>query len=338
MIDYSQLNHYIPPMADGLSDAWKRVMGRLGEYTAIIVRRLNLRPQTVQFHAQTELHLLVRISTPGEHLILRASPEDDLAAHVAFMRAASGQGLPGSQLIQRDLSRTLVPFAYTLEPYVPGQPASEISAPHLQRAAARQAGRSLRRLHRMTLPGAGRPNPAGRWPATSWRTALIQIGQQLAPPPSDALLFGEAERAALAALLTDPCLECLQPMAIHGAFGPQSVRCTVADYVHLEAIVEPGRCVGGDGLFDLACGLSPAYPEPWREGLLEGYTAAAPLNEVESARLPILRALTCAWRASWRYLRAEPHEAEQAEALRLLAELDGRPENVNRRGTEAQSR
>jgi Ser/Thr protein kinase RdoA (MazF antagonist) len=320
-MDYSHLNHYLPPVADGVSDAWRRAMGRLGDYTALVVRAANLRPTAVALYEQTEQHLLVRISTPGEHLILRVAPEDDLAAHVFFTRTLSGQQLPSTRIIQRDLSRTMVPFAYTLEAFVPGVAAATLSEPHLLRGAGRQAGRALRRMHRVSAPGMGRPNPAGRWPQRRWRAALGQIGAWLAPAPADALVFGEAERAAVEALLADPRLEVGQPALMHGDFGPGAARCTAGHHVHLEALVEPGRCVGGDGLFDLACGLCPAYPEPWREGLMDGYCAGGPLGEAERERLPILRLLAAYWIACRRYLRAEPHEAAREEALRLLGEL-----------------
>jgi Ser/Thr protein kinase RdoA (MazF antagonist) len=317
---YAHLNHYVPPVAEGVSDAWQRAMGRLGDYTALVVRAANLRPEAAVLYAQTDKHLLVRLSLPGEHLILRVAPEDDLAAHVCFTRTMSGQHLPSPRIIQRDLSRTMVPFAYTLESFVPGQPATALGEPHLLRGAGRQAGRALRRMHRISSPGSGRPNPAGRWPQQRWSLVLRQISAQLAPPPADALLFGEAERATVATLLADPAMEVTQPVLIHGAFGPSAARCTAGVHVHLEALVEPGRWVGGDGLFDLACGLCALHPQPWREGLLDGYCAAGPLTPVEQERLPRLRLLANFWLACHAYARAEPYEAARDEALRMLGE------------------
>ena len=67
-MNYSHLNHYVPPVAEGVSDAWRRALARLGDYTALVVRATNLRPTAVVLYGQTEQHLLVRISTPGEHL------------------------------------------------------------------------------------------------------------------------------------------------------------------------------------------------------------------------------------------------------------------------------
>lgn len=318
LLDFAQLNHSVPPVTSGVSDAWRRSMARLGDYTSLVVRTLNLRPLAVAFHAQTDLHLLVRITTPSEHLILRVAPEDDLAAYVSFVRTMAGQQLPAPRLIQRDLSRTLVPFAYAVESFVPGVPATTLSGEHLLRGAGRQAGRALRRMHRVSSPGVGRPNPAGRWPMQRWSAVLRQIATQLAPPPVDALVFGEAERAAVAALLADPRLEIAQPVLMHGAFGPGVVRCTAGVHVQVEAIVEPGRWVGGDGLLDLAFGLAPGLPQGWRDGLLEGYRAAGPLTAAEEDRLALLRLLACYLLACHAYIRAEPFEAAREEALRLL--------------------
>jgi Ser/Thr protein kinase RdoA (MazF antagonist) len=319
-MNFSHLNHHIPPVSEGVSDAWLRAMGRLGDYTGLVVRALNLRPTAVSLYAQTSQHLMVRLSTPGEHLILRIAPEDDLAAHVFFLRTMSGQQVPSARLIQRDLSRTLVPFAYTVESFVPGVPATALREGALLRGAGRQAGRALRRMHRIGVPGTGRPNPAGRWPQQRWPVALRQICAQLAPPPLDTLVFGEAERAAAAAALADARLDVSQPTLMHGAFGPGAVRCTAGDHVHIEAIVEPGRWVGGDGLFDLACGLCPIYPQPWRDGLLEGYCAAGPLSAAEQERLQPLRLLAAYAMACHAYTRAEPFEAARDEVARLLGE------------------
>jgi Ser/Thr protein kinase RdoA (MazF antagonist) len=322
MREYTHLNHYVPPLVEGISDAWKRALARLGEYTALVVRALNLRPIEVSLAGQTDAHLLVRVTTQYEHLIIRFAPEDDLAAYTYFCRALSGQGIPCTSIIQRDLTRTLVPFAYTLERHVPGNPATSLADAHLLNAAGRQAGRALRRAHRISVPGIGRPTPGGRWPQGNWPATLRSIGQQRAPAPSGSLLFADDVQAAIATLLDDPRLHCPRPSLMHGAFGPHAIRCTAAEHIHLEAIVEPGMLIGGDGLYDLACGLSPAYPAAWCEGLLDGYCATAPLSAEEQERLPVLRLLACYWGACYHYMRAEPHTDEQAAVHTLLSTLD----------------
>lgn len=317
-MDYRSLNHQIKPVGAAMNDAWQRVLGRLGDYTALVVGAANLRPSAVTFYAQTEQFVLVRILVAGEYLILRIAPEEDMAAYVFFVRTMSGQKLPSVRIIQRDLSRTRVPFAYTIESFVPGLPATTLSDEALLRSAGRQAGQTLRRMHRIAVPGVGRPNALGRWPDQSWYNVLHQISALLAPPPVDAMLFGEFERSVLALIPTDERLNLEQPCLIHGNFGPEVVRCTTGSHVQLEMIAEPSPWVGGDGLFDLARGLCAIYPDAWREGLLDGYQSITPLNEAERTRLALLRLLTNAWIACYRYSRALPHEAALNEALDLF--------------------
>lgn len=319
-MNYEHLNRYdIPPNDEGYTAAWRRVLARLGDYTTIIVRSLNMRPGTVTLLAQTTKHVLVRLSTPSEHVVLRIAPEVDLGGEVYFGRMLTARQLPSARIIHYDLTCALVPFCFILESYVGGSSAAQITAPHFIRAAARQVGRTMRRMHRITVPGWGRPNVTGRWPAPNWQTVLAHLHRTFAPEPADALVFDEAERNAIAALLEHPDLGCTTPHLVHGDIGPHTARCTIGEHVHLEALFDPGPIIGGDGLLDLAFAIDPSYPEEWRAGLLEGYTAVMPLTTSERARLRHWQALTCYWRACQRYMLAEPHEAARDQALALLA-------------------
>lgn len=320
-MQYSHLNRYdIEPDDERYSEAWRRVLARLGDYTAIIVRALNMRPTAVALLEQTQSHVLVRITTPLEHSVLRIAPEGDLAGEVYFGRMMTAHQLPAARIVQYDLSCALVPFTYTLESYVGGMRASRIEAPHLLRAAARQVGRTLRRMHRVQARGWGRPDVAARWTTPDWRSVLAQMHARFVVPPADELVFQEDERAALAALLEHPALEVPLPRLMHGAPGLHAARCVIGDHVHLEALTDPGMSVGGDGLLDLAFGLNPVYPQAWRSGLLEGYAAVMPLSAVERERLGLLQALTCYWTACQAYMRAEPHEAARDHVRAFLAE------------------
>ncbi|MGB9739021.1 MAG: aminoglycoside phosphotransferase family protein [Chloroflexus aggregans] len=317
--DFRHLNQTVSPAATELGEAWQRTLSRLGDYTAIVVRALNLRPQAATLYRQTERHVLVRLTLPTEHVVLRISPEDDLAAHVAFFRGMALEGIPGARIIQRDLSKAAVPFAYTLESFVAGQTADTLHDDHLLYSIARQAGRALRRLHRQGMPGAGRPTISGRWPRLSWRHVLLAIGQRLASPPIPQLIFQTEEVAILQAIVHNPLLDCATPVLIHGNFGPQAVRCTVGgQYVHLEALEEPGWFISGDGLFDVALGMCAHLPAAWREGLYEGYCSAGVLHDSERERLQMLRLLASAWSACDHYARGLPHEADLEEAQRLI--------------------
>lgn len=321
-MQYSQLNRDdITPEDERYSEAWRRVLGRLGDYTAIIVRAMNMRPDAVTVLEQTTAHMLVRISTPLEHAVLRIAPDSDLAGEVYFGRMLTAHHLPAARIIHYDLTCSLVPFTYTLESYVGGVNAVHIAPDHLLHAAARQVGRTLRKMHRIKVRGWGRPNIAGRWPTPDWHTILMQLHTQFVLAPADALVFNEEERAIVLDILQHPALDNSVPHLMHGAPGPQTTRCTIGEHVHLEALINPGMVVGGDGLLDLALGMDSAYPEAWRIGLLEGYVAMVPLSAAEQERLRLLRILACYWKACWAYMRAEPHETARDQMRVLLAKV-----------------
>ncbi len=316
---YEYLNRYdIAPDDERYSDAWRRVLARLGDYTAIIVRSLNMRPGAITLLAQTSSHVLVRLSTPSEHVVLRIAPEVDLGGEIYFGRMLTAHQLPTARIIHYDLTGALVPFNYIIESYIGGVSALQLHKPHFIRAAARQVGRALRRIHRTRAHGWGRPNAAGRWPIPDWQTVLRHLHATFAPEPTDALVFAEVERAAVTALLNHPHLGCAKPAVMHGNIGPHTARYTTGEHVQLEALFDPGAVVGGDGLLDLALGIDPTYPEEWQTGLLEGYAAVMPLTAIERERLQLFRILTCYWRACQRYMLAEPHESARDQVLSLL--------------------
>ncbi|MCU0491259.1 MAG: phosphotransferase [Chloroflexaceae bacterium] len=313
---YQHLNQYVGQDA-GYTPAWSRVLERLGDYTALIIQSLQLRPDAVVLLEQTTQYLLVRATAQNRHVVLRIAPEADLTGLVFFGRAMAQHQLPAAQIMQYDLGRVMVPFAYTVESYVCGLPAAQLEASDKLRQAARQAGRALRRMHRVAAPGWGRPKSVGRWPSPDWPTVLAGLHEMLSFPPYDELVFNEDERAAVAELLASLPPLASGPVLTHGAMGPQAVRCTMGEYVQLEALVEPGAVLGGDGLFDLALGLNPAYPQAWCDGLLEGYASQSPLTAAERERLNRFYPLVCYWAACGLYARGEPHEVPQ-QALRQL--------------------
>jgi hypothetical protein len=320
-MSYEQLNHDIAP-GSAYSDAWSRVLSRLGDYTASILRALNMRPTDVTILRQTPDHVLVRLSTPSEHFVLRIAPEGHLLREVFFGRTMAAHRLPAASLMYYDLKRTLVPFDYTVERHVCGIGAHQIDAeaPHLLHAAARQAGRTLARMHRVRAEGWGHPSASGRWLVPDWVGLLAEIHASLAPPTLAAPVFSATEQRLAEAALRHPALAEVQPCLLHGAPGPHSVRCTIGEHVQLEALVDPGPLVAGDGMLDIARALDPAYPAPWREGLLDGYGAVRPLNDAERERLGLLRLLSGYWHTCQRYARAEPHEATLAATHALISE------------------
>jgi len=316
---YAELNRYLEPTAGNYNDAWRRVFGRLGDYTQIILQALNLRPKEVVFWGQTEKCLLIRLSLPTKHLILRLAPEDDLTSELYFGREMANHRLPAARITHFDLKRGLVPFSYLVEDYVGGIKADQLETPHLLQTLARQVGRTLRQMHRIEAPGWERPNPTGRWLTPDWPTTLLNLHTTLAPAALATPIFGPAIQAHLKALLADPLLAWAQPRLLHGNLGPAAVCCTTGDqHVHLEALIAPGKVVAGDGLFDLAWGLSLLYPQAWRTGLLQGYTLAAPLSLAEQQRLHLLQLLVAYWQTCQAILKVQPSQDLSAQTLKLF--------------------
>ncbi len=315
------LSRHLPAEDSGYSDAWRRVWARLDEYVELVLRTLNIRPDAVTLLEETRHHILVRISSPLEHVVLRLAPEGELAGEVYFGRAMTAAQLPAVRIIEYDLSSTTLPCHYTVESYAAGSRASRVNEAHQLRSLGRQLGRVLRRMHRQPAAGWGRPAVNLRhWPLESWRAVLAAAHARDGGPPTDAILFSEAERARMANLLDDPRLEPEAPTLIHGAVAPDTIFCTIGEHPQIEALVEPGACIGGDAMFDLAQALDPAQPAAWREGLLEGYLSMGGLTEAQTARLRLMELCSCYWSACRRYARAEPHEATLARARELLSE------------------
>lgn len=267
--------------------ARRRVLGRLGEYTAQVVAPLNMRPKSATLLCDTAERVEVRISTDSAHVVLVIAPDGDLAGELFFLRAMAIQRLPAHHVIGHDLSKTAVPFTYLLLNHIGGSAMDRLSDPVLIQVAARHVGRALRRLHSYPAPGFGRPTLNGRWPARTWIAALSRwLGQQGFWAHSEAVLGGDLAAAVRAATIDHPSLEWgEQPCALHGAASPERAVITTGGTAQLEALTRPGMIVGGDPLFDLAYGTLPRHPEPFRRGLLEGYAAAGLLDAHQRKRL-----------------------------------------------------
>ena len=155
----------IDPDDPSYSDVRRRVLGRLGEYAALAIGPLNLRPTAAALLREDDQRVELRVSTPSSHVVLVIATDGDLAPEVFWLRALAASNLPIPRLIAHDLSLTTLPFAYALESYTGGSPLDWLEDGPRMRVLARQAGRTLRRSHQVAAPGYGRPALNGRWPA-----------------------------------------------------------------------------------------------------------------------------------------------------------------------------
>lgn len=283
---WSDLSYPTPEDDPAYTEAQRRVLGRLGEYAEAIITPLNLRPTSAVLLSESRDRVEVRVSTPGSHTVLVIAPEGDLAPEVFFLRSLAVKNLPAPRLIGHDLSCSRVPFTYALESYIGGVPLSQIDDAPLIGVAARQVGRALRKVHQLAAPGFGRPTLTGRWPTRAWVDVLAGwLAHDEVVPRATELLGAPLAAQLWAATIEHPALACAEPSVIHGAFGPERAIVTVGESVQFEALVRPGAIVGGDPLFDLASGLLPHYPQPFRQGLIEGYTRTAQLTPHQEDRL-----------------------------------------------------
>ncbi|GAB4188841.1 MAG: hypothetical protein OHK0022_00940 [Roseiflexaceae bacterium] len=270
----------------------QRLLGRLGEYAALAVAPLNMRPTGAVLLADEPGRVEVRVSTPGRHIVLVLATRGDLAGELFFLRTMALKNLPAPRLISHDLSQRRLPCTYLLLSHICGAPLSLVSDPALLRVAGRATGRTLRRLHQVEAPGFGRVTPSGRWLAASWHEALLDwLGQRMVLSRAEALLGTELAGALWAATLDHPALAYAQPRVLHGALAPERVLVTAGESVQLEALIRPGDLVAGDPLFDLATGLLPHQPDGFRQGLREGYSASGPLDLGQESRLRRLELL-----------------------------------------------
>lgn len=305
---WSHLNQHVPADDPAYSDARRRVLSRLGEYAASVIEPLKLRPTAAALVFESAERIEVRVSTPTRHVVLVISPEGDLSSEVFFLRAVAAKNVPAPHMIQSDLSRTVMPFAYALEGYISGCPASMLPDGPLVRMVARQAGRALRRIHSIAAPGYGQPLANGRWPAHAWNDVLRQWLEQREWSMRAQEVLGAALLARLqAATLDHAALASPAPRVLHGAVDPAHLMASVGESAQLEALVRPGSIVGGDPMFDLAHALLPNRPALFRQGVWEAYMAAGALDAAQMARFERLRLLL---HAASTLDRADPDELD----------------------------
>lgn len=272
--------------------AAQRLLDRLGEYAALAIGPLNMRPTSAVLLAEEPGRVEVRVSTAGRHIVLVLATQGDLAAEVFFLRSMALKNLPAPRLIGYDLCPGRLPCTYALLSHVSGGPLDAVADQTLQRVAGRGIGRSLRRLHQCEAPSFGRPGPGGRWAPLGWHEALLDwLGRRMVLTRAEGLLGPELAGSLRAATLDHPDLVWTQPRALHGAVRPACALVTVGESIQLEALHRPGDLVAGDPLFDLAHALLPQHPPGFRQGLVEGYCGSGPLDLGQERRLRRLELL-----------------------------------------------
>ena len=261
------------------SDVIRRAIGRLSEYTELIIRPLNMRPRAATLICAEANRIEVRISSASSHVVLVIGADGDIAGELFWLKALAPRRLPIAHVVAHDVSNSSVPFAYMVLGYATGVSLGQVEDAARVRVAARQIGRAMRRMHQTPAPGFGRPAPNGRWPQGDWYAALSGwLDTSGAIQAAEQYLGADTLPLLVEATIDHADLACREARVLHGHVGPHCALVTGGESVQLEAIVRPGRIVAGDPLFDVAHTLLPHHSPAFRSGFLEGYAALGPLD------------------------------------------------------------
>jgi aminoglycoside phosphotransferase (APT) family kinase protein len=219
-------------------------------------------------------------------VVVVVGPDADIAGEIFWIRRLSANATPAARLIRADVSGSLAPFSYIIFAHTGGIPLAAIEDPTLIKVAARAVGRTMRRIHQIPAPAFGRPSPADRWPLHGWQEVLrVWLEQSSALQYAADWLGPPLLADVLAQTLEHADIVCVEPRMIHGAIGPQRVLVSTGESIQLEVISRPGALIAGDPLLDVAQALLPTQTPAFRQGFLEGYAAAGPLDPAQRQKL-----------------------------------------------------
>ncbi len=267
-----------------------RVLAQLDAYVSAVLKHQNLRPMRTTLLDIFPDRVSVKLTLPLQNAVIVFAPEGDLLTHATFLRAVAVLREPvAARLVAHDPSGGIIPLAWALEGYLAGHTLDRVQDPALLRLAARRVGQMLRRIHQLPVAGYGAPSARGRW-AERWASALEQRLRLAGGRARLAAVIGTdlAERFNCATIMHAD-LVIAAPHVLHGAITPERVLVSGEQAPRVEALLRPSAPIGGDPLYDLACGLSPRQPVAFREGIAEGYASAGALDTTQERRLRRLR-------------------------------------------------
>lgn len=261
------------------------------EIAAAVRRYLGVPAERVRVLPTNTGSLVCEVEHRGGSVVFKTSRGEDERMHAEAwtcdrLRAC---GVPVPRVLAVDVSRRLLPCAFLIMEKVPGEPLDEVLRARSSQTPSllREAGEHLRRIHAVTLEGAGRLDAAllghdgtirGRH--DTWREAVLHDVDRALPFLERKLLPGNAlvERIERIVGSRDRILvESTQHHAfLHGDF--------IARHIFVDS--ERGRVTGvidcedarcGDPAFDFGC-FRLGVGEHHLRLLLDGYGAGSDLG------------------------------------------------------------
>lgn len=260
-------------------------------------------------------HLLM----PFEHRLMAAEKE--------VYALCAQNGVPSSQLLAADTTKTLLDRDYMMVRYIPGGAMSEIQLEPRDRARiCRDIGGAAAKLHQIKGSRFGRIVGAESGGDMSWSQCLFQELLDWERVGVPAALFTEEEHREIRLLFQKaaPCLdEITEPRLVHTDLwlGNILVR-TDGKTPEFAAIIDADRALWGDPMFEFSS-IRWAYAE---DSFWEGYGGRPPQSRQGDIRLAVYTLLNRLWNAyvyQREYNQPENAQRERAGALRQAALLRG---------------
>jgi len=306
------------------SPAYADIAAHLARYVARVVAHLGLDAQEA-WVLDSETNVTLRIHAAGGPVVLKISPvQGDLGVSAYFyqlLMAGAPAAVPVPRVLLDDATRTLLPYEIQVLEWLEGTDARALPV-DLHSAAGQALGRGLRTIHGLAADGFGRPHPGGGWSAPTWHAALREA-YAFVPAGGDTTFSPGVVRAIERVVFHDARTAVATPQLLHGDVVLANALFRVEDgRVALAGIIDPGRLVGGDPMFDLAGGTDTG--DLFARGVWEGYTTDQPLSVEEEYRYRRLLLLSYYTATLWHGQYGTGHDAQtwRRRTLEALGELE----------------
>jgi len=298
---------------------------------AAIEERTGQPPLRVEPILRYQDRLVCLVTMPDGRLVFKAGPGDSVRLEAWVSATLRPLGVRVPAVVAVDTSHARFPLDYLLMEEIPGVPLAgwpsdrelsdlDLGRPDTQ-AVLREAGRQLRVVHSVPMPGFGPltavPRPAGR--RASWRE---HIGAEARGHLESLVRAGvlAAAEAAVARAVLDPRVDRLElatGVLLHGDFIARHLFVLPGE-MRLTGILD-FQPTSGDPAFDIAVAdvdhrrLEPELGR-YARLLLEGYRPDADMLDHLTGRLPLYRAVRAAGEAAFMHANGEDVRAQ----LRML--------------------
>lgn len=232
--------------------------------------------------------VVLRVGPVNRHLLLHFE-HDMMEAEATVYRLCAEHGIPASELLAADTSKTLIDRDFMIVRYIPSvtyklNRADCTYAPEVTSRLYRELGENIARLHALTEETFGHIHDVAHGHGfATWSAFLKDELEQLIATCTPHGIFTEHDVAAMRDVLvrhTDILDEINRPRFIHADLGPNNllIRTDTPSPV-FGAFIDPDRGMWGDPDFDFS------YMEwMWCDELWQGYGRTLAMDDASLRR------------------------------------------------------